>query len=329
MEESSVDRTDAFEGLEWHHVLTLLSVLRKSDYTKEGHIKKRYNAYASRFKETLAFMACLRAVKERDGNVRASANLRADDEAEARSLLAERLFWSRNRYRTQIFRYFRRFRIIDGEAISRPSSISRHHESHVRNFLMELGVVRYDAHRDCYLITSEYLVLYALAQENGNIQTPAMVGTLNLARESLGLAAEKAVVSYERGRIGSMFADRVEHVALLNAAAGYDVRSVTVAENGATVPRYIEVKAVSGSSLQFHWTHNEVITAKLLGEWYYLYLLPVKAKGHFAIDDLRMIAHPHTAVLHAPNTWAVESDVLRCCLRQDRMLDPEVLTDED
>ena len=112
-------------------------------------------------------------------------------------------------------------------------------------------------------------------------------------------------------------ADRVQHVALLNAAAGYDVRSVTVTDNGMTKPRYIEVKAVSSSSLQFHWTRNEVVTAKLLAQWYYLYLLPVKAGRGFAMNQLEVIPDPHTAVLQASDAWAVEPDVLRCC-RQER-----------
>ena len=276
MEESSADRLSAFEGLEWHHVVTMLSVLRKSEYTKKEHVKKRYNEYASRYKETIIFMICLRAVIERDGHVQASASLLAENEAEARSWLAGRLFSSPNRYRTEIFQYLRGFRIIDGEPTSHPPSVSRHHESHVRNFLMEMGVVRHDTRRDCYLIAPEYLVLYAFARDNANKQTPAMLANVNRARESLGLAAEKTVVLYERDRIGSILADGVEHVALRNSAAGYDIRSVTIDDDGTAVHRYIEVKAVSGSSLQFYWTRNEVITAKLLSEWYYLYLLPVK-----------------------------------------------------
>jgi len=329
MKESSARRTDAFEGLKWRHVLVLLSVLRESDYTQKGHIKKRYNARASRFTETLAFMTCLRAVKEKGGHLQASDILRADDEDEARFWLAERLFCFRNRYRTQIFRYLRRFCVEDGEPTFRPSPASRHRESHVRNFLMEIGVVHYDTSRDCYLIAPEHLALYAVSQDNANKQTPAIVRTANRAKESLGLAAEKVVVSYEQDRVGRGFADRVEHVALWNAAAGYDVRSVTIDENGVVVPRYIEVKAVSASSLQFYWTRNEVLTAKLLSEWYYLYLLPAKTNGRFAINELKMIAHPHSAVLHAPNAWTVEPNVLRCYLRQEGMRDPGVSSDDD
>ena len=194
---------------------------------------------------------------------------------------------------------------------------------------MELGVVRHEAHRDCYNIAPEYLSLYVFAQDSANKQTPLMVGVINRARETLGLAAEKAIVSYERDRVGKTLENRVEHVALRNAAAGYDIRSVTVNENGAVVPRYIEVKAVSSSSLQFYWTRNEVLTAKHLADWYYLYLLPVKNNGSFAIDELEIITIPHYTVLHEPDIWEVEPDVLRCCLRQKRIRNPGVSTDNE
>ena len=327
MKESSAKRPDIFEGLEWRQVLVLLSVLHESEYTKREHIEKRYNAQASHFKETLDFMVSLRAVKESEGHVVASGLLPSDNDVEARFWVSERLFGFQNRYRTQANHYLRTFRIAGGEPTSRPSPLSRHYQSHVRNFLMEMGVVLHDARSDCYLISPEHLALYILAQDTARNQTPERFGAVNRAKESLGLSAEKEIVLYERDRVGLTFAGRVEHVALQNVAAGYDVRSVTIDEGGAVLPRYIEVKAVSGSSLQFHWTRNEVLTAKVFADWYYLYLLPVTANGRFAIDKMEIVPHPHSTVLHTPNTWAVEPDVLRCSLLQERMQNPGAQVD--
>ncbi len=329
MRESSEELPDIFEGLIWHQVLVLLSVLQESEYTKREHIEKRYNAQASHFKETLDFMVSLRAVKESEGHVVALALLPSDKDVEVRSWVSQRLFGFQNRYRTQANDYLRTFCIAGGEPTSRPSPLSRHYQSHVRNFLMEMGVVVHDAHSDCYLIAPEHLTLYILAQDMAKTQTPERLGAVNRAKESLGLSAEKEIVLYERERVGRTFAGCVEHVALLNAAAGYDVRSVTIDEGGAVLPRYIEVKAVPSSSLQFHWTRNEVLTAKVFTDWYYLYLLPVKANGRFAIDELEIVPHPHSTVLYTPDAWAVEPDVIRCCLRQERMHNPGVPVDVD
>jgi len=307
----------------------MLSVLRECDYTKTEHIRRQYIQQASHFQETLAFMVSLRAVGQRQGHVRPASMLRASSEANGRSWLAERLFGTRNRYRTRIFHYLRKFHIGDGEPLYRPSPTLRQQQSHVRNFLMEMGIVGHDTDSDCYRIAPQHLDLYVLAQDSASKRAPATVAGAQVDREALGTAAEEEVVSHERKRVGRVYSDRVKHVALLNAAAGYDVRSVTINENGLAKPRYIEVKAVSGSSLQFYWTRNEVVTAKLLAQWYYLYLLPVKAGRRFATSQLEVIQDPYAAVLHASDAWAVEHDVLRCCLRKKRTESFGVSADEE
>ena len=328
MNDSLATHADQFEGLEWRHVLAMLSVFRECDYTRTEHIRKQYSQHASCFRQTLAFMVCLRAVAERGGHLHPASMLRAKDEAAAGSWLSQRLFSTRNRYRTQIFRYLRQFRIVDGELTYRPSSATRHRQSHVRNLLMEMRVVRYDKERGCYHIAPAHLDLYVDAQDGAAKRTPAAVAADQRDRHTIGAAAEDAVLSYERKRVGNTYRDRVEHIALLNAAAGYDVRSVTLDESGIAKPRYIEVKAVSGASLQFHWTRNEVRMAELLAQWYYLYLLPVERGGRFALDQLQVVQDPHTVLLHSSTGWAVEPDVLRCSRRVQRPLDSGVSTDD-
>lgn len=308
----SADLADRFDGIQWRQVLAMLSILRECDYTKVEYIRKRYARRASHFRETYAFMVCLRAVREIDGYVRPSDMVRDGDEEDASEWVTRRLFGTRNRYRTQILEYLRKFSIENGDPVYRPFPSSAHQKSHVRNCLMELGVLYRDADSACYRVSAQHIDLYVAAQDGVDKLAPSTVALAQRDRESLGTAAEEAILSYERKRVGSRFACRVQHVAIVNAAAGYDVRSVTINDNGMEEPRYIEVKAVSGSSLEFHWTRNEAATAKLLGQWYYLYLLPVTAGRGFAINELEIIPDPHASVLQAPDAWAVEPDVLRC-----------------
>ena len=86
-------------------------------------------------------------------------------------------------------------------------------------------------------------------------------------------------------------------MALRNVAAGYDIRSLTVSNDSETVPRFIEVKAVSPVSMCFHWTRNEVAVACTLRDFYFLYLLPVTGSGGFDVANLRIICDPHKRVL--------------------------------
>lgn len=310
----SANRPDPFEGVEWRHVLTVLSILHESDYMKTEYIKRQYAKSASHFTETLAFMVCLGAVEEVGGYLRVSRALHSAEKGLAGPWLYGRLLEKPNRYRTEMLRYIRHFRIVNGEPLHAPPLTCRHVQSHVRNFLMEMGMVGYDSKRDCYSIQPTHLNLYVLAQDHASKCSPAAVVIHQRNRDALGAAAEVEVVAYERKRLGAALAGRVQHVALQNASAGYDIRSLTVTQGDSMVPRYIEVKAVSGATLQFYWTRNEVATAKLLAQWYFLYLVPVEAGGRFAVDRIAVIQDPHGVVFARQSGWIVEADVVRCSL---------------
>ncbi len=114
--------------------------------------------------------------------------------------------------------------------------------------------------------------------------------------------------------MGPEFASKVNHTALKNAGAGYDIESVSVTASEEVTPRYIEVKAVSSGKPRFYWTSNEVSVAEALGSWYYLYLLPVGKKGAFSLEDLRIIQDPHSKVLGSASEWVTESDIVKCTL---------------
>lgn len=83
------------------------------------------------------------------------------------------------------------------------------------------------------------------------------------------------------------------------------------------VPRYIEVKAVSPNTFTFYWSQREVDVARVLGQHYYLYLVPVDQHGEFDLSWLKMIADPHTVVLGSSSKWAVEFNVLKCSMTAD------------
>jgi hypothetical protein len=133
-------------------------------------------------------------------------------------------------------------------------------------------------------------------------------------RKALGDAAEIMVLAYERARVGTDLANRVNHVATTNPAAGYDISSVTRAPQNLE-PRYIEVKAVSAVTFEFFWTENEVNVARLLGSYYFLYLVPVITDGQFLMEQLRIVRDAYATVL-GTSAFAVESNVRRCRLIQ-------------
>ena len=91
------------------------------------------------------------------------------------------------------------------------------------------------------------------------------------AARVIGLSGDEFVLEFERSRLASLgqrsLAEKIEHTATVNVAAGYDVRSF---EADGT-PRYIEVKATSTQSLSFEITANEWRQAQVNGTSYWVY----------------------------------------------------------
>jgi hypothetical protein len=177
---------------------------------------------------------------------------------------------------------------------------------------MELSVIRHDASTDAYVLNPGYNSLFIHAARAAGSVSPDFLAQQRAAAELLGTAVEKAIVSYERKRLGSTYAGRVKHIALLDAAAGYDVESVTVESDATTLPRLIEVKAVPIHTLRFFWTSNEIAAARRFGLWYFLYLVPIAAGGEPDIHSVRIISDPCSVVLESGHGWFVEPEAFRC-----------------
>lgn len=318
MKDFSGDRASAFEGLHEPHISVLFSLLQESGVRSRDYIKRRYLERASRFDSTLHFLTEIGAVHANKDDLiinRAFQTLQGPVTREdLATIVIDLIVCTESCFRSEMFEYIKRFRVTDGRAVYKPSLEQRSAESGVRNLLMEWGVVAFDSSENQYVLAPEYAAVYAHAQHCGRSVSPAELQCRRRNKEDLGLGAEQAIVAYECERVGPGLADRIEHVALKNVAAGYDIQSVSVTEGNGILPRYIEVKAVPPHTLRFYWTANEVRVAEFFGLWYYLYLLPVDRQGVFNLQGLRMIADPHSAVFGSAGEWIVESDVMQCSL---------------
>ena len=309
MSGSSVPRANPFEGLRWRHVFAMLTLLRDGDIHDERHVQKVYKDHATGFLSTTAFLADIGMVSREYPRLICCRQVPAN-EPESIAVVLEQLLSYKSRYRTAVFRYLRHFRISAGEARRYADAGTRSTESPVRNFLMEIGVVRHRVGGDYHVVDPAYIHLYAMARRMSGGVSPARMASRSARQEEFGLEAETAVVALERQRLGPRLADRVEHVSRTNATAGYDIFSFTDTSDG-TSPRYIEVKAVSGRSFQFYWTENEMDVATLLSSFYYLYLVPVGMGGDLLTHRVVMISDPIAAVLRTDD-WIVEPNVRVC-----------------
>lgn len=310
----SLDRTSPFERLKWGHVLELLTLLGKSTYTESDHIRRRYRDGAAFYDETLAFASAMGLVREDEGQLRASQTLARWKKEEMTSRTIDILFGCRTRYRDLLLEYLAEFHVEGGQVVHRPTLVTRQLYSAERNFLMELGIVSYTSLDNFYSLGPDYLSLLVVAVEESKRQHPSRAASDRQRKDGIGLAAERAVIKYEKERLGAELANEIRHVALRNCAAGYDVRSVTCGKHGKRIPRCIEVKAVSPERFEFFWTKNEVRSAQTFRGWYFLYLLPIGAGGLPLIADMKILRDPCAEVLSPESAWQVEPSVFKCSL---------------
>jgi len=88
-------------------------------------------------------------------------------------------------------------------------------------------------------------------------------------KERLGIEAEEFVFNYETNRLQN------KNVFLISkeyANEGYDIASFNT-PNETVFSRFIEVKSYRGESIYFHWSKNEINSAKIYREKYWLYLV--------------------------------------------------------
>lgn len=101
-------------------------------------------------------------------------------------------------------------------------------------------------------------------------------------QELQGEEAELFVLEYEKRRLaGSIKGDSIKRISVIDVSAGYDILSYED-ETSVEFDRFIEVKSFSGNT-HFYWSENEIETAKLYEDRYYIYLidaLMVKMQGY-------------------------------------------------
>lgn len=315
MKDSSISNNHTFDSLRFEQVGVLLDTLRSSRLRTRPHIERKFSQQAQGFDETVAFLIRVGMVKERDGSLSMSIEWPETKKAEKQACVLHSLLRVRNRYRSEVFRFVSGFAMVDGELAYFSSAQIRSSESSVRNFLMELGIVQHQSGTEKYLLAPEYVSLFASAKDDANYTAPSTLSHDLATKSEIGFAAEVAILSYEKARVGRLLTHKVEHVSQRNVAAGYDIRSFTVVDSDSIFPRFIEVKAVPKRSFRFYWSRNEVDVARVMEDWYYLYLLPVDKHGLFDIARLKIIANPCDVVLAEATDWICESNVLRCYLR--------------
>ena len=202
--------------------------------------------------------------------------------------------------------YFSKFLLLNGKHGFKPNVSQRLKFSGLRNFLMELGFVYFDRDKKTYFISDNSFYYFSKLRNSIKLSQEEYLKTLG-DNEVVGEAAEFRILQFEKDRLSQypLLINKIEHVAVIDVGAGYDIKSFSIEKkaNSNPIPRYIEVKAVSPWDYKFYWTRNELEKARNLKNNYYLYLLPVISKNEFNIEGLEIISAPYTNVYENKDKW--------------------------
>jgi hypothetical protein len=310
MTDYSENQINPFANIKLRHVSAMLSVLGQSGLREEQHIRRRYLNEATHFEPVLNLLTAIGMVR-RDASNPTLLSTNGLDGASLPTTLVSRIASTKGPYRDRLCSYLRTFVVQIGKPRHRPLADGRGEDSDLRNLLIEADVVSYNADEDQYILQPPYYSLY-VESCIASVVAPNVIDLRRQADVEFGLNVEYEIVTFERQRLGKSWEDRVRHIAPQNAAAGYDIESVTLVDDGGSEPRFIEVKAVSADNQTFFWTKCEIDAAKVLRSWYYLYLVPIGAHREPQIDQVHIISDPITNVLDAPHRWSVEPTELKC-----------------
>ena len=125
--------------------------------------------------------------------------------------------------------------------------------------------------------------------------------------EAYGVEAELAAMEYETVLLKKMGINKLpERISEYNTSAGYDIASFTDSES--MIPdKFIEVKSCSDSTWTFYISKNEVETAKIKQDRYYLYLFNRK------FQQFKIIKNPYSFFTNdcLTHQWAIESQIYK------------------
>lgn len=310
-----------YSNISLRQISVFMEVLGTLSLREEQHVRARYESFAQNYEDTVAFLRDIGLVRLNRNilietplckKIITDGLLKKQTPAHFQDLIVEAVMSSKGIVRKDVEVFLANFHEIADRYEWRPDLSQRLRLSGIRNILIELGLVRYYPMEDIYQIGESQSSLIKNCVRS-RVISPKVAAKMREANEALGLAAERAVMEFEGKRLSQHNSKNlIKWVSLVDVTLGYDIHSFSIIEanRGVFSDRFIEVKAVSGDDYRFFWTRNELESAKLLSDKYFLYLVPVSGKGKFDLEKLLIIQDPYQAVYLGKYSWNKNEELM-------------------
>ncbi|MAI29660.1 MAG: hypothetical protein CMP38_05590 [Rickettsiales bacterium] len=286
---------EVFENISYQNLSKLFS-LTKEGYKNTSDIKLNYSRDHNFVQENLNFLIEIEIFKLANDQIYLE-----EDSTQFKSLLIKKIF-QKNAYFLLLKEYLNNFELDNNNQYSfEPTLNYNFTTSDLRNFLISCNLIK---NKD-----SKYFLLDENILEKFKRKkiSPAELKKIMQEKEKIGLAAEEFIFKKEKEKVSKINKKlNVEHTALTDVAAGYDILSY----NNNEEKIFIEVKAVSSSNFKFYLTSNEFNTSNILKNNYFLYLLPrdLSNPEQFDYDNLLIINNINENIFKNHTEWKIENE---------------------
>jgi len=304
-----------FEKVKLTQLHTLCNTIAEADVRHLNNIKRKYLKSAIAFEETISLLKALNIIKTKsDLLILTKAFSFPIDSIQEFKIKFTPFLFSANRFVSKYLNTFLLNFQIDIDNINfRATVFDKIKFSAVRNLLLELEFITVSEDNTTYFINPIYTELF-MSQFSRRRLSPEKFKKNQINNESIALKAEISIIEFESSRLTniSLLPHEIEHTSLKNVLAGYDIKSYEnyLDINFNRIERYIEVKAVSIEDYNFYWSRNEIQIAKVFGEKYYLYLLPVISKNLFDFDNLIIKQNPYKNIYPNEAEWRKDEEIV-------------------
>lgn len=156
--------------------------------------------------------------------------------------------------------------------------------------------------KDIIELAPQYIDLLTVAvSDSVMVLTPEAFKKLEIEKSELSKIAEEYVLESEYKRLKESGAIKqaknIDHVAIRNIAAGYDIASFGN-KNSESHDRFIEVKAGKATPIKFFFSRNEFKIASRLKNRYYIYYVCIKNKK---AKEIYIFQNPTEGIMKDPN----------------------------
>jgi hypothetical protein len=317
-----------FNNISLDQLVVFSDIVSTSKLLTIENIKRKYLSHAKNFDETIHFLIGVGFISIRAE--RFSLNSKYKELLKGNNILKSNrtikdyfltsLVGRKNQYLNYTNNYLSLFKEMNKQFEFKPTLQQRLKFSGLRNLLMELDFICLDIKRNRYFISNDKHQLFINHQKRFKLSHKKFMKIME-DKETIGKLAELEIIQFEKKRLSSYpsLARKIEHVAISDVGAGYDILSYSITKDDIDKAslRYIEVKAVSQIDYKFFWTSNEIETAKDLKGEYYLYLIPVLGKSRFDLNGLRMIKAPYLNLYMKDDQWTKREELISCSLTNE------------